>query len=87
MNKIVDGKTVFSEDLGPCVPVWKNPSRMCGCKWDLLKVRKVNTKGEWWGAGGVCWERERESVFLCQVLLKPTLTHGEGRPRRFPPGN
>jgi hypothetical protein len=36
----VDGKTVFSEDLGPCVPTWKNPSRTCRCKWGLLKVRK-----------------------------------------------
>jgi hypothetical protein len=31
--------------------------------------------------------REREHAFLFQVLLKPTVTHGEGRPRRFPPNN
>jgi hypothetical protein len=30
---------------GSCVPAWKNPSRMHGCKWSLLKVRKGNTKG------------------------------------------
>jgi hypothetical protein len=48
----VDSKTVFSEDLGPCIPVWKNPSKMHGCKWGLLKG-KGNTKGVWWGAGGV----------------------------------
>jgi hypothetical protein len=41
-------ETVYSEDLGPCVPVWNSPGRTCGCKWGLLKVRKGNTKGAWW---------------------------------------
>jgi hypothetical protein len=49
----VQSKMVLSEDLGPCISTWKNPSRMCGCKWGLLNVRKGNTKGAWWGAGGV----------------------------------
>jgi hypothetical protein len=31
--------------------------------------------------------RWREPAVLFQVLLKPALTHGEGRPRRFPPDN
>jgi hypothetical protein len=44
----VAGKTVFSENLGPA---WKNPSRMCGYKWGLLKVRKENIKGTWWATG------------------------------------
>jgi hypothetical protein len=35
------------------------------------------------GAVGVC--QQSEHAFLFQVLLKPTVTHGEGRPRRFPP--
>jgi hypothetical protein len=77
---------MFSEDLGPCVSTWKNPSRTCGYKWDLLKVRKGNTKGTCGrGASGV--HQQREHAFLFQVLLKPTLTHGEGRPRRFSPNN
>jgi hypothetical protein len=58
---------------------------MCGCKWGLLNVRKGNTKGAWWGAGGV-WQQRRHA-FLFQVLLKPTLTHGEGRLSRFSPNN
>jgi hypothetical protein len=70
---------VFPEDLGACVLAWKNPSRTHGCKWGLLKVR------ERVGIGGVCWQREH--AFLLQVLLKPTLTHREGRLRRFPPSN
>jgi hypothetical protein len=37
------------------------------------------------GAGGGCWQREH--AFLFQVLLKPTLTHREGKPRRFPSNN
>jgi hypothetical protein len=70
---------VFSEDLGSCVPLWKNPSRTRGCKWGLLK-RERKYKGSTVGTGGV-------HAFPFQVLLKPTLTHGEGRPRRFPPNN
>jgi hypothetical protein len=74
---------VFSEDLGPCVPVWKTSSRTCGYKWSLLKVRKGNTKG----ALGVHVESagKKSVLFLFQVLLKPTLTHGEGRQKRFLP--
>jgi hypothetical protein len=47
-------------------------------KWGLLHVRRGNIKGG-------C--QQREHAFLFQVLLKPTLTHGEGRPWRFPPNN
>jgi hypothetical protein len=39
---------VFSEDVGSYDPAWKNPSRIRGCKWDLLKIRRGNTKGAWW---------------------------------------
>jgi hypothetical protein len=56
-------KMVFSEDLGSCIPVWKNPSRIHGCKWDLLKVRKGNTKGAWQSTGGVCQQREHAFLF------------------------
>jgi hypothetical protein len=65
--------------------MWNNPSRTHVYKWALLKVRKGNTKRAWWGAGRIFWPRER--AFLFQVILKPTLTHGEGWPRRFPPNN
>jgi hypothetical protein len=37
------------------------------------------------GAGGIC--QQIELAFLFQVLLKCTLTCGEGRPRKFPPNN
>jgi hypothetical protein len=37
---------VFSEDLGSCVPAWKNPSRTRGCKWSLLTVRKKEIQRE-----------------------------------------
>jgi hypothetical protein len=37
------------------------------------------------GTGGVC--QQREHALLFQALLKSTVTHGEGRPRRFPPNN
>jgi hypothetical protein len=67
---------------GPCILVWKNPSRMHGCKWGLLKVRKRNTKDAWWVQ--VESTGPRQSAFLFQMLLKPTLTYEEGRPRRFP---
>jgi hypothetical protein len=73
----VNVKIVFPEDLGPCGSVWKNPRRTRGYKWDLLKVRKGNTKGAWWHSG-VCWQRE--CAFLFQVLLKLTLTHGRADP-------
>jgi hypothetical protein len=42
-------------------------------------------RGHGGGAGRVRWWRD--CAFLFQVLLKSTLTHGEGRPRRFPPNN
>jgi hypothetical protein len=42
-------------------------------------------KGAWWGTGGV--PLAERVCFLFQVLLKPTLTHEEGRPRRFPPNS
>jgi hypothetical protein len=46
----VDDKTVFSEDLGSCIPVWKNPSRVCGCKWGLLKVKEREIQRQHGGA-------------------------------------
>jgi hypothetical protein len=48
LQALVDSKMVFSEDLGPCIPTWKDPSRTLGYKWGLLKVRKGNTNGAWW---------------------------------------
>jgi hypothetical protein len=36
---------VFPEDLGSCALAWKNPSRRCGYKWGLLKVREEKYKG------------------------------------------
>jgi hypothetical protein len=51
----VDGKLLFSEDLGSCISAWKNPSRMCVYKWDLLKVRKGKYKEGTVGAGGFWW--------------------------------
>jgi hypothetical protein len=56
-------KTVFSEDLGFCIPAWKNPSRMCGCKWGLLKVRERKYKGN---IVGYRWSlpAERKHAFL-----------------------
>jgi hypothetical protein len=68
---------VFSEDLGS----WKNTSRMRGYKWNLLKVRKENTKGAGWGSDGVHWQK---MCFLFQVLLKPILTHGRGKTQEIP---
>jgi hypothetical protein len=65
--------------------MWKNPSRTCRCKWGIFKVRKGNTKRAWLSTGRV--HPKRECAFLFQVLLKPTLTHGEGRPRSFPHNN
>jgi hypothetical protein len=76
----VDSKMMFSEDFGSCVSAWKNPSRMRGCKWDLLKVRKGKYKGGILGPGGV--HQQREHAFLFQVL-----NPWEVRPRRFPPNN
>jgi hypothetical protein len=73
-------KWCFQETLVLAFPEWKNPSRAHGYKWGLLKVRKGNTKGAWWGPLA-------ESAFPFQVLLKPTLTHEVGRPRGFPPNN
>jgi hypothetical protein len=43
---------MFSEDFGACFSTCKNQSRTRGYKWGLLKVRKENTKGPWWGTGG-----------------------------------
>jgi hypothetical protein len=36
---------------------WKNPSRMHGCKLDLLQVREGKYKREHVSAGGVCLQR------------------------------
>jgi hypothetical protein len=49
-------------------------------------IEKGKMQGEHGGVQvGVC--EQREHAFLFQVLLKLTLTQGEGRPRRFPPNN
>jgi hypothetical protein len=75
---------VLLEDLDPCVSMWLNPSRTHGYKWGLLKIRKGNIKGTWWGAAGVYTE---SMLFFFRCFLKPTLTHGKGRLRRFPSNN
>jgi hypothetical protein len=67
---------MFLEDLGSCVSAWKNPSRMRGYKWGLLKVRKGKYKGRMVGAGGTCRQRPASAI---QVILKPTITYGKGR--------
>jgi hypothetical protein len=54
-------------------------------KWGLSKVRERETQRE---HGGVQVETAgRERACLFQVLLKPALTHGKGRPRGVPPNN
>jgi hypothetical protein len=50
---LVDGKTVFSEDLGSCILAWKNPNRTRGCK-SSLKVREREIQRE---QGRVHWQR------------------------------
>jgi hypothetical protein len=47
---MLTAKMVFSEDLGSCVPAWKNPSRTHECKWGLLKVREREIQREHGGA-------------------------------------
>jgi hypothetical protein len=47
----------FSEELDSCLSAWKNPSRTCGCKWDVLNVRKGNHKEGAVGTGGVCQQK------------------------------
>jgi hypothetical protein len=42
------------------------------------KERRIQ-RGAWWGPGG-SWKL-RECVSALQVLLKPTITYGEGRTR------
>jgi hypothetical protein len=37
---------VLSKDLSSCIPAWKNPSRMHGCKWGSLKVREREIQRE-----------------------------------------
>jgi hypothetical protein len=49
---------------------------------EFIKSRERKTKG--------AWRAQVESTGRENVLFffrKPTLTHGEGRPRRFPPSN
>jgi hypothetical protein len=76
ISGIVGGKMVFSEDIGSCVPAWKNPSRMHGYKWGLLKVREREIQRE---HGGCRWSLLAETAYFpLHVLLKPTLTHGGG---------
>jgi hypothetical protein len=62
---------MFSEDLGSCVPAWKNSSRTYGCKWDLLKLIKENTKEAGWGTGGVYKQRACFFFFFFPGVLKP----------------
>jgi hypothetical protein len=73
---------VFPKVLGPCILVWKNPSRTHSVNEVYWKLGKGNTKGSMVGAGRICWQREHALIF--QGFLKPSLTHGKGRPRRFP---
>jgi hypothetical protein len=59
--------------------------RTSGYKWSLLKVREGKYKGK---HDGQCGSRKlRERVFGLQVLLKPMITYGKGRARRFPANN
>jgi hypothetical protein len=51
----------------------------------FIKNEERKYKGSMGDTSGVLWQRER--AFLFQVLLEPTLTHGEDRARRFPSNN
>jgi hypothetical protein len=53
---------------------------MYGYKWGLLKVREREIQREHDRA-------QVESTGPERVFLNLTLTHGEGRPRRFPRNN
>jgi hypothetical protein len=53
---------------------------------EFIKSRERETKGAW-RAQVESTHRQRECAFLFHVLLKSTLTHREGRPKRFPPNN
>jgi hypothetical protein len=44
--------------LGSCIPTWKNPSRMPGCKWGLLKGREREIQREHGGAQEESTHRE-----------------------------
>jgi hypothetical protein len=55
---------VFPEDLGSCVPVWKNPNRTCGYKWGLLKVREREIQKEHGGVQVESTSRDRMLFFV-----------------------
>jgi hypothetical protein len=66
-----NGKMMFSENLGLCASLWKNPSRTHVYKGGLLKVREGNTKGAWWGAGGVHQQREHAFSGVFKTYTNP----------------
>jgi hypothetical protein len=66
-------------------PVGRIHYRTHGHRWSLLKVRKEKYRQAWWGP---CRSGKlRELVSALHVLLKPMITYGEGRRRRFPSNN
>jgi hypothetical protein len=56
---------MFSEDLGSCIPAWKNPSRTSGCKWGLLKAREIQMEQVEMQAEFAGTERAYFSFFGC----------------------
>jgi hypothetical protein len=77
LGAVVNGKRCFQKTLVPVLRHGRIQAEHVsrGCEGSL-KVRKGNTKGAWWGAGGVCGQRER--AFLLQMFLKLTLIYGKG---------
>jgi hypothetical protein len=73
-------KSVFRRLPNSC-PEGRIQDRTRGCKWSLLKVRDGKYKGK---HSETQVEARRERVSAFQVLLKPKLTYGKGRARRFP---
>jgi hypothetical protein len=53
--------------------------------WQKGKLGKGNTKGSMVDPGGS--QKPREYISALQLLLKPTITYGKGRARRFPCNN
>jgi hypothetical protein len=56
------------------------------CTLSLLKVREGKYKGEDDASVGGIW-RPKEYASALQVLLKPPITYGKRRTRRFPSNN
>jgi hypothetical protein len=69
---------VFSEDLDSCIPAWKNPSRMCGYTWGLLKVREREIQKE---HGGVPAER---ACFSFSGAFKTYINPWKGQTQEIP---